>query len=114
MTDAANLALRLIEFARDHRIAGPMPEVALAMYDAARAIDPVVYQESCDDKWLVAFVVEFSDGGPPEGYVHHRGTRESCILLAKSVPTLEYTGDRPVTDAKVIVIAERAYGKQDA
>ena len=45
--------------------------------------------------FLLGYVLEFTDGGPPEVEVLHRGTLESCKELSDLLPAIAYSGSRP-------------------
>lgn len=48
-----------------------------------------------EEKWMLCYVIEFSDGGEPECQVLHIGTEESCEKMTDALPAIAYNGDRP-------------------
>jgi hypothetical protein len=54
-----------------------------------------------DQIWMLASVIEFSDGGEPEMQIIHCGTKKSCEQLADSMPAIAYSGSRPITRASL-------------
>ena len=44
----------------------------------------------------LVYVIEFSDGGPPECGELQRGTREECEKVRDLIPAISYSGSRPV------------------
>lgn len=53
---------------------------------------------------LLGYVIEFSDGGDPEGGILARGTRAHCEEVARLVPAVAYSGRRPVARAYMKVV----------
>lgn len=52
-------------------------------------------------QWALACVLEFGDGGEPEGRVLHVGTEAECERLAGMMPAVAYNGARPVVRASM-------------
>lgn len=46
------------------------------------------------DEYLAGYIIEFSDGGPPEGQILHRGTKKSCDQVVALLAAVSYSGDR--------------------
>jgi len=45
---------------------------------------------------VLVYVIEFSDGGPPECGELSRGKREECERVRDLIPAIAYSGSRPV------------------
>lgn len=56
------------------------------------------------DEWVCAYCIDFTDGGPAEGRVLHRGTLEDCQRTSNLMPGIAYSGDRPVRGARSMVM----------
>lgn len=50
------------------------------------------------------YVIEFSDGGPPESGVLTTGTREECEKVRDLIPGISYSGSRPTKLAYTRII----------
>lgn len=55
-------------------------------------------------KYLVAYRIDFNDGGEPEFQILQRGLEsvERCEEIAKHFLAVSYSGDRPIKDAHLV------------
>lgn len=51
--------------------------------------------------WLCGYIIEFTDGGEPEGGILHEGSREDCEKVRDMIPGVSYSGDRPIKHATI-------------
>jgi hypothetical protein len=50
------------------------------------------------------YVIEFSDGGPPEEQVLHVGTKEACERVMGLISAVAYSGSRPNPTARLVIV----------
>jgi len=65
---------------------------------------PDQYELMPEERFACGYVLEFSDGGEPEEQVLHVGTKDECARLMDLVPAVAYSGDRPIADARMVVV----------
>lgn len=66
-------------------------------------------KSDCLCEYVAGYVIEFTDGGNPEGKVLHRGTKEECQRCSETVNGISYSGDRPVKDGYFFVVPAVVY-----
>jgi len=91
----AELAAKLIEYARDPQIAGPLPEVASGLYDAARKLSPKTYADLTQPKPAKAAKRPRTGG---TAIIHPRGIEERYGISAVTRYRWERTGKLPARD----------------
>jgi hypothetical protein len=78
-------------------------------------LDPDGTRCPCEDDWskflefVAGYVIEFSDGGEPEGVVLHRGTKTTCERLKANLGAISYSGDRPIEGANFFIVQATVY-----
>lgn len=58
---------------------------------------------TAEEEFICGYVIEFSDGGDPEGGILHQGTLEDCERVANMIPGVAYSGSRPVAQARIVI-----------
>jgi len=60
-------------------------------------------------EYVAGFVIEFTDGGEPEGQILHRGTKDECQNISTTVGAVSYSGDRPLKEGHFFVVPAVVY-----
>ena len=69
----------------------------------------------CEDNWrefveyILGCVIDFSDGGDPEGQIIHRGTKKECEKVKELIPGVSYSGSRPIKGARFFIAPASVY-----
>lgn len=54
-------------------------------------------------RFICGYIIEFTDGGEPEGAVLHEGTLDECERVMEMIPGVSYSGSRPIKSARMAI-----------
>lgn len=78
-------------------------------------LDPEGTRCPCEDNWrefveyVAGYVINFDDGGEPDGRVIHRGPKAECEKVKANTHGITYSGDRPVKEAQFFIVPASVY-----
>ena len=63
-------------------------------------------------EYVCGYIINFADGGKPEGQILHTGTLKECQTIFDRTPAVSYSGGRQIKDCRMIIKAREEEGRR--